>query len=178
MPPKTESQKQLEEQARQAAADREFAKASIQNYGTVGQSGAMMSSSDHQKFIDRKREEMTADEYKQFRRSQIAELADWHPAFDIEGVSVSDADKKQGSPKYGDKIARNPANHADRWLVAADYFSVNFEPISPHPAAQISDERIRELGKDAFGIDLNFDGALMKFARALLREAATKEGAK
>ena len=68
MPPKSESQKQLEEQAKQAAADREFAKASVQNYGTVGQSGAMMSSSDHQKFIDRKREEMTADEYKQFRK--------------------------------------------------------------------------------------------------------------
>ena len=68
MPPKSESQKQLEEQARQAAVDREFAKASIQNYGTVGQSGAMMSPPDRQKFIDRKREEMSPAEYSEFRR--------------------------------------------------------------------------------------------------------------
>lgn len=68
-------------------------------------------------------------QYKKYRRSQIAELADWAPGFDMSGVSVSDADKAAGSPKLGDKIARNPANHADRWLVAADYFSVNFEPI-------------------------------------------------
>lgn len=66
-------------------------------------------------------------EYKQYRRKQIAELADWEPGFDMAGVSISDADKAAGSPKPGDKIARNPANHADRWLVAADYFSANFE---------------------------------------------------
>jgi len=26
-------------------------------------------------------------------------------------------------------IARNPKSHADQWLVAAQYFSDNFEPI-------------------------------------------------
>ena len=66
--------------------------------------------------------------YKQYRRTQIAEMADWHPRFDMTDVSVSAADQKAGSPKIGDKIARNPANHADRWLVAADYFAANFEP--------------------------------------------------
>lgn len=70
---------------------------------------------------------MSSVEYKRYRRSQIAELADWTPGFDMAGVSVSDADKQAGSPKHGDKIARNPANHADRWLVAADYFAANFE---------------------------------------------------
>lgn len=69
-------------------------------------------------------------DYKQYRRSQIAEMADWVDGFDMTGVSVSDADKSAGSPKVGDKIARNPANHADRWLVAADYFAVNFEAMS------------------------------------------------
>lgn len=66
--------------------------------------------------------------YHQYRRKQIAELADWHPGFDMTGVSISEADKAAGSPKEGDKIARNPVNHADVWLVAADYFAVNFEP--------------------------------------------------
>jgi len=31
-----------------------------------------------------------------------------------------------GSPKEGDMIARNPANHKDQWLVAAKYFKENF----------------------------------------------------
>ena len=68
-------------------------------------------------------------EFKQYRRKQIAELADWTPDFDMAKVSVSDVDKNAGSPKIGDKIARNPVNHSDRWLVAADYFTANFEPV-------------------------------------------------
>ena len=43
-------------------------------------------------------------------------------------VSVSAADKENGSPKPGDMIARNPKNHADQWLVAAKYFAENLEP--------------------------------------------------
>jgi len=26
-------------------------------------------------------------------------------------------------------IARNPKNHDDQWLIAADYFADNFEPV-------------------------------------------------
>jgi len=70
--------------------------------------------------------------YKQYRRSQIAELADWNEGFDMAGVSISDVDKAAGSPKPGDKIARNPSNHADKWLVAAAYFAANFEPAAGH----------------------------------------------
>lgn len=44
-------------------------------------------------------------------------------------VSISDADRKNGSPKIGDMIARNPKNHFDQWLVAKQYFEDNFEPI-------------------------------------------------
>jgi hypothetical protein len=68
------------------------------------------------------------EDFKQYRRKQIAELADWHPGFDMSGVSVSEEDRKAGSPKAGDRIARNPKNHADKWLVAASYFADNFEP--------------------------------------------------
>lgn len=67
-------------------------------------------------------------EYRQYRRTQIAEMADWEPGFDMTDVSISEPDRKAGSPKPGDRIARNPANHEDRWLVAADYFAANFEP--------------------------------------------------
>lgn len=66
------------------------------------------------------------EEFKPYRRAQIAELADWHEGFDMARVSISDVDRSNGSPKLGDKIARNPENHEDRWLVAADYFAKNF----------------------------------------------------
>lgn len=67
--------------------------------------------------------------YRRYRRTQIAEMALWQPGFDMTDVSISAVDQKAGSPKPGDMIARNPANHADRWLVAADYFYANFEEI-------------------------------------------------
>lgn len=69
-------------------------------------------------------EAMTA--YRQYLRTQIAEMADWEPGFDMRNVSISNADTANGSPKLGDKIARNPANHDDKWLVAKAYFEANF----------------------------------------------------
>ena len=82
--------------------------------------------------------------FKNYRRKQIAELRpvtdadirafeqDKHPHSmrDTEfRVSISDADKANGSPKIGDMIARNPKNHNDQWLGAKQYFEDNFEPI-------------------------------------------------
>jgi hypothetical protein len=66
-------------------------------------------------------------EYKQYRRTQIAEMTDWTPDFDMTNVSVTAVDRNAGSPKEGDKIARNPADHDDKWLVAKAYFEANFE---------------------------------------------------
>jgi hypothetical protein len=69
-------------------------------------------------------------EFKKYRRKQIAELRPY-----IEGeklsdrVSVSAADRENGSPKPGDMIARNPKDHNDQWLVAKEYFEENFEPL-------------------------------------------------
>jgi hypothetical protein len=68
-------------------------------------------------------------EFRQYRRKQIAELRPYQPGEDISGVSISEADKEAGSPKAGDMIARNPKNRADKWLVAAQYFADNFEPV-------------------------------------------------
>lgn len=68
-------------------------------------------------------------EFKQFRRKQIAELRPYVWGEILSGVSISDEDKKAGSPKTGDMIARNPKNHGDQWLIAAQYFADNFEPM-------------------------------------------------
>ena len=67
-----------------------------------------------------------------YRRKQIAELrpvdleAD-EMAIECGDISVSAEDRRAGSPKAGDMIARNPKNHKDQWLVAAAYFADNFE---------------------------------------------------
>jgi hypothetical protein len=66
-------------------------------------------------------------EYTQFRRKQIAELRPYELGESMDGISISAPDKEAGSPKAGDMIARNPKNHADVWLVAAQYFADNFE---------------------------------------------------
>jgi hypothetical protein len=63
----------------------------------------------------------------QYRRKQIAELRPYDQGENIDGISVSDADAKAGSPKAGNMIARNPEDHEDQWLVAAQYFADNFE---------------------------------------------------
>jgi hypothetical protein len=65
--------------------------------------------------------------YKQYRRKQVAEMRPYGHGDNLNGVSISDADRNAGSPKPGDMIARNPKNHADKWLVAAKYFADNFE---------------------------------------------------
>ena len=74
-------------------------------------------------------------EFKQYVRTNIAEM---RPVCSDElsqdgigyidsAISISKADLEGGSPRIGDMIARNPANHDDQWLVAATYFSANFK---------------------------------------------------
>ena len=69
------------------------------------------------------------EEFKQYRRKQIAELREFQPGETMMKISVSDEDTKSGSPKKGDMIARNPKNHLDQWLVAKQYFEDNFESV-------------------------------------------------
>jgi hypothetical protein len=68
--------------------------------------------------------------FQQYRRKQIAELRPYVPGEELTRVSISDTEKEAGSPKEGDMIARNPKNHDDQWLVAAQYFADNFEPLT------------------------------------------------
>lgn len=46
-----------------------------------------------------------------------------------ENVSISDEDKKNGSPKVGDMIAMNINNENDQWLVAEKFFRDNYESV-------------------------------------------------
>ena len=67
--------------------------------------------------------------FKKYRRSQIAELRRYIVGEPMADVSIALVDRQAGSPKIGDMIARNPKNHADKWLVAEKYFADNFEEI-------------------------------------------------
>jgi hypothetical protein len=66
--------------------------------------------------------------FRRYRRKQIAELRPYEPGENLDGVTISAEDRRQGSPKIGDMIARNPKNHADQWMVSVEYFADNFEP--------------------------------------------------
>ena len=73
---------------------------------------------------------MSKSEFKQYRRKQIAESRPYVPGEQLnERVSISVTDREAGSPREGDMIARNPADHDDQWLIAKDYFEANFEPV-------------------------------------------------
>lgn len=67
-------------------------------------------------------------EFKTYRRTNLAEMRPYQEGEILSrDISISSEDLKNGSPKKGDMIARNPKNHKDQWLVAKDYFEDNFE---------------------------------------------------
>ena len=68
------------------------------------------------------------DNWKQYKRKGLSEMRPYTEGEPWEGVSISEQDKANGSPKQGDMIARNPNNHAYQWLVAEKYFIDNLEP--------------------------------------------------
>ena len=70
--------------------------------------------------------------FKNYLRTNIAEMRevtkeDTFVSLSKQGVSISDTDGSNGSPRVGDLIARNPNNHNDQWLVAEAYAKDNFK---------------------------------------------------
>ena len=67
-------------------------------------------------------------EWNQYKRKGVSEMRPYIVGESMTGISISEPDKKNGSPLQGDMIARNPKNHKDQWLVAKKYFEDNLEP--------------------------------------------------
>lgn len=68
--------------------------------------------------------------FKNYRRKGFSEMRAFTEGEILDSkVSISEADKLNGSPKVGDMIARNPKNHEDQWLVAKKYFEDNLEEV-------------------------------------------------
>lgn len=73
-------------------------------------------------------------EWKQYRRTNVAEMRPYIHGELLECISVSDVDDP---PNDMGMVARNPQNHSDQWYVARKYFEDNFaelergaEPVS------------------------------------------------
>lgn len=66
-------------------------------------------------------------DFRVYKRKSRIELCPYAVGENLDGVSISAADKKNGSPKLGDWLARNPKDHTDLWLVSAQYFADNYE---------------------------------------------------
>ena len=62
-----------------------------------------------------------------YRKKGVTPMEPWTPETNMDGVSVSDADLENNSPKEGDMIASNPNDPTDRWLVAEAYFNEYYE---------------------------------------------------
>ena len=61
-------------------------------------------------------------EFKQYRRTAIAEMRPYVDGESMADISVGDS----VFPIVGDMIARDPKDHTDQWLVKEGYFADNF----------------------------------------------------
>ncbi len=66
---------------------------------------------------------------KLYRKKETQLMFPWFPLLKMDDISVSEADKANGSPKLGDMIAINLADPTDQWLVAEKFFKENYEEV-------------------------------------------------
>jgi len=57
-----------------------------------------------------------------YRKRVLQELIPWTEDLIMSAVSISEADRLNGSPKKGDMIAINTKDLTDMWLVAGGFF--------------------------------------------------------
>lgn len=64
--------------------------------------------------------------WKKYRKNTITEIRPYQLGEDLTGIDVSDIAKANGSPQYGDFIARDPAKPQDQWLLTNEYVAENY----------------------------------------------------
>lgn len=69
-------------------------------------------------------------DWSNYRKKGVQQMRPYIPGEDMRGISISEPDKQTGSPKNGDMIARDSVDKYDQWLVSADFFARNYEPIT------------------------------------------------
>ena len=63
---------------------------------------------------------------KDYIKNKTQPMEPWVDGYDMDMVSISQADLDNGSPKTGDMIAVSSDNENDKWLVAEDFFKANY----------------------------------------------------
>jgi hypothetical protein len=71
---------------------------------------------------------------KYARKQVVGELMPWTPDVDMSNIGVTEEQKREGSPKAGDFICRNPKDYNDMWLITASFFHGNYDPVPLGPA--------------------------------------------
>lgn len=67
--------------------------------------------------------------FQKYRKATLTEARPFVPGESLDPrVTIGENDKATGSPKQGDMIARNPANHDDMWLIEASTFKSTYDP--------------------------------------------------
>ena len=69
---------------------------------------------------------METENFKKYRRTNIAEMRSYMKGENLDSISVSETDNPEEDMGM---IARNPNNHKDQWYVARQYFLDNFEEV-------------------------------------------------
>lgn len=89
--------------------------------------------------------------FKAHQRTELAYLRPFEEGENLteQGVSISQTEVYNGSPKIGDMIARNPDNEDDQWLVAKEYYEKNFIKINENADSEPT------FGMKAVGMSFN-----------------------
>lgn len=101
--------------------------------------------------------ELKPEFVKLYKKKAVQPMYKWQDGFCMEGISISEADVKKGSPKTGDMIAFNPENKSDSWLVEKDFFDKNYEPANTRPAPADGDLRIVSLLEEVIRLHADKD---------------------
>jgi len=86
------------------------------------------------------------------------------------GISISDEDIRNGSPKKGDMIAMNPENPADKWLVSKEYFEKNYMKVPEVNTKPLDIKNAEEAKNKINDINIWGDGDTFK----LISKASSK----
>ena len=85
------------------------------------------------------------EQTKYYCKKELQPLFPWTPDLPMSLVSVSEADKENGSPKKGDMIAYNPKEPTDFWLVAEKFFIDNYIFVKEQDNAELTElERLEK----------------------------------
>ncbi len=106
-----------------------------------------------------------------YKKKGTQAFVPWTSETVMQGVSISEADIQNGSPKQGDMIAINSKDPTDRWLVAEQFFKNNYEQV-----IDIFEPKWPEDLEQNSLYEFNCDDACLEEEQAVLRVVVGDDG--